>query len=225
MSHQKRISATERMPLGRKATKYLVCPSPGTHKKIESIPLTIALRDILEITHTTRETKKILNAGSIMINGVPRKDHKLSLGFLDEISFKEIKDSYIVIYNQLGKFEIKKQNKSTQRVMRIIGKTCLSKGKTQINLFTGKNILVDKDLGYKVGDSVIIEKNKIIKHLKFEKGAKVFLTAGKHIGHNGVIENIKESKNWSEPKKVMIKTSRGTFETPKEYAYIVNGEL
>jgi small subunit ribosomal protein S4e len=225
MSHQKRLSATERIPLGRKATKYLICPTPGTHKKIESIPLAIVLRDILEITHTNRETKKALNAGKILINGVPRKDHRLPIGFLDEISFTDIKDRYIVVYNQLGKFEIKKQDKPQSRAMRIIGKTCLSKGKTQINLFTGKNILVDKDASYKVGDSVILEKNKITKHLKFEKGAKVFLTAGKHIGNNGVIESIKESKNWSEPKKVMVKTSQGTFETPKEYAYIIDGEL
>tara|TARA_Y100000310_G_scaffold324021_1_gene385291 strand:+ start:1641 stop:2300 length:660 start_codon:yes stop_codon:yes gene_type:complete len=219
------MSATERMPVGRKATKYLVCPSPGAHKKVESIPLTIALREMIGITQTSRETKKILNAGKVLINGVQRKDHKFALGFLDEISFTDIKDNYLVIYNQLGKFEIKKQEKLKSRAMRIVGKTRLSKGKTQINLFTGKNVLVDKDAGYKVGDSLIVDKNKITKHLKFEKGAKVFLTAGKHIGHNGVIENIKERKNWSEPKKVTVKTSHGTFETPKEYAYIVEGEL
>jgi len=101
----------------------------------------------------------------------------------------------------------------------------LPKGKTQVNLFKGINVLLDKKTDYKVGDSLIIEKQKVIKHLKFQKGANVFLTSGKHIGKTGTIEEIKEQKDWKQSNIILVKTKSGVYETPKEYAYVIDGEL
>jgi ribosomal protein S4E len=129
------------------------------------------------------------------------------------------------VYNTLGKLELKKQDKKVTRAMKIIGKKILAKGKVQLNLFTGKNIILDKKADYSVGDSVVVDKEKVTKHLKFEKGAKVFLTSGKHIGHNGVIEEITETESWLQSKKILVKTKNGTFETSKECAYVLDGEL
>ncbi|MBT7786473.1 hypothetical protein HN743_00175, partial [Candidatus Woesearchaeota archaeon] len=218
MTHQKRMATSKRMPLGRKATKYLVCQSPGTHKKEESVSLVVALRDILQIVKTSRETKKILSTGDVLVNADTVKDHRFPIGFLDEISFPALKESYLVIYNQLGKFEFKKQTKAAQRPSRIIGKTMLSKGRTQLNLFAGKNIILDKDAGYKVGDSVVLDKNKVTSHFKLEKGAKVFLTAGKHMGHNAVVDEILDRVNLSTVQKIIVKIGKESIETAKEYA-------
>jgi len=225
MTHQKRMATAKRMPLGRKATKYLVCQSPGTHKKEESVSLVVALRDILQIVKTSRETKKILSTGDVLVNADTVKDHRFPIGFLDEISFPALKESYLVIYNQLGKFEFKKQTKAAQRPSRIIGKTMLSKGRTQLNLFAGKNIILDKDAGYKVGDSVVLDKNKVTSHFKLEKGAKVFLTAGKHMGHNAVVDEILDRVNLSTVQKIIVKIGKESIETAKEYAYVVGGDL
>lgn len=225
MSHQKRSSSSKKTLLTRKGTTFISCQSPGPHKKAESMPLNVVIRDILKLVETGREAKKSLNAGLIFVNGVAIKDHRFPIGFLDEISFTTSKDKHIVIYNTLGKLELKKQEKDIPKTMKVIGKKILHKGKTQINLFTGKNILLEKTNGYSVGDSIVIEKNKVVKHLKFEKGAKVFLTSGKQVGYNGVIEEIKKNKNWSQPKTIMVKTKNGIFETLKECAYVVDGEL
>lgn len=225
MSHLKRISASKRTSLERKGTTFLTCQSPGTHKKGESMALNVVMRDVLGVVDTTREAKKALHSEMVLVNGVAKKDHRLSVGFLDEITFPSSKETYIMVYNALGKLELKKQDKKVVRAMRIIGKKTLAKGKTQLNLFTGKNIVLDKKVDYSVGDSVVVEKEKVVKHLKFEKGAKVFLTSGKHIGHNGVIEEIKKTESWSQPKKILIKTKNGTFETSRDCAYVVDGEL
>jgi len=225
MSHQKRLAASKRMPVERKkGTKYLTCPAPGPHKKAESLSVSFILRDILKVVETSREVKKTLNAKKVLINGNPIKDHKFPIGFLDEVTLPDTKENYLVTYNKLGKFEIKKQDKLQSRPLKIIGKKVLPKGKTQINLFTGKNILVSKDT-YKVGDSIITDGKKIIKHIKFEKGAKVFLTAGKHIGRNGTIEEIKPRKNWTQQQIVIVKSEKDTFETPKNYTYITDKEI
>lgn len=225
MSHQKRTSSSKRSPLARKGTTFVSCQSPGPHRKAESIPLNVVVRDILNLVETGREVKKSLNAGLILVNGITITDHKLPIGFLDEITFTISKDKFVVIYNTLGKLDLKKQEKENPKAMKVIGKKTLHKGKTQVNLHTGKNILLDKTKDYKVGDSIIIEKNKVVKHMKFEKGAKVFLTSGKHVGHNGVIEEIKKNETWSQPKKILVKTKEGTFETLRECAYVVDGEL
>ena len=225
MSHQKRLAATKRMPIERKkGTKYVACPSPGTHKKKECMPVIIVLRDLLGILETAREVKKSLNAKKILINGNPIKDHRFSIGFFDEITIPDTKENYLVVYNQLGKFELKKQNKLSEKPLKILGKKSLGKGKTQFNLFTGKNIIIAKDT-YKVGDSIILDNKKVSKHIKLEKGAKVFLTGGKHIGYQGVVEEIKPNKNWSQPQVIMIKSNTHKFETLKEYAYVLDKEI
>ena len=225
MSHLKRISSSKRTSLERKGTTFLTCQSPGTHRKGESMALNVVMRDVLGLVDTTREAKKALHSEMVLVNGVPKKDHRLSVGFLDEITFTSSKDTYIMVYNTLGKLELKKQDKKVTRAMKIIGKKILAKGKVQINLFTGKNIILDKKADYSVGDSVVVDKEKVTKHLKFEKGAKVFLTSGKHIGHNGVIEEITETESWLQSKKILVKTKNGTFETSKECAYVLDGEL
>ncbi|MBT5215251.1 hypothetical protein HOM13_00780 [Candidatus Woesearchaeota archaeon] len=225
MSHLKRISSSKRTSLERKGTTFLTCQSPGTHRKGESMALNVVMRDVLGLVDTTREAKKALHSEMVLVNGVPKKDHRLSVGFLDEITFTSSKDTYIMVYNTLGKLELKKQDKKVTRAMKIIGKKILAKGKVQLNLFTGKNIILDKKADYSVGDSVVVDKEKVTKHLKFEKGAKVFLTSGKHIGHNGVIEEITETESWLQSKKILVKTKNGTFETSKECAYVLDGEL
>lgn len=225
MSHQKRISSSNKTTLVRKGTTFITCQSPGTHKKNESLALNVVMRDILNVVETSKEAKKALQLGMVLVNGEAKKDHRLSVGFLDQITFTNSKDQYIMVYNTLGKLELKKEDKPVTRAMKIVGKKMLPQGKIQLNLFTGKNIILDKKDDFSVGDSVVVDKEKVVKHLKFEKGANVFLTSGKHIGHNGIIEEIKKNENWSQAKKILIKTKAGTFETSKECAYVVDGVL
>ncbi len=224
MTHQKRFAATKRTALPRKGTKYLTAVCPGPHMRAEALSVNALLRDTLTITTSTRETKQLLHAGAVHINGVVRKDHKFPVGFLDEVSFDGIADQYTLIYNTLGKLEAQKSKKGV-RALKIMGKKAVQKGKIQINLFTGVNILLDKDKNYSVGDSVVVEKQKVTKHLKFEKGAHVFLTAGKHVGHQGVVEEIKKTESWTQPNIIVVKTKEGTFETSQDYAYVVDGAI
>tara|TARA_Y100000310_G_C20688463_1_gene820654 strand:+ start:1872 stop:2549 length:678 start_codon:yes stop_codon:yes gene_type:complete len=225
MSHQKRLAAPKSMPLKRKETKYVTCQAPGPHKKVESVPINVLLRDMLGVVQTTKEAKRVLNAGKVLIDGVVRKDHKFPIGFLDEISIAGSKENYQIVYNNLGKLEIKKNEKSTLKLKKVIAKKVIKGNKVQINLFNGHNILVTNSKEYKVGDSIAVEKNKVVKHIKFEKGAKVFLTAGKHVGRNGIIEEIKEQKNWTQNQLVVVKTKEGSFEIPKNYTFVIDREL
>jgi len=218
MTHQKRIAVSKHWPIKRKGIKFITNSSPGTHKKTVSIPLNIVLKNMLKITKTTRETKKVLNDKNILIDNVVKKDHRFPVGFLDIITLKKINKTYMMVYDDVGNLKLKEQNPKYKKPYKIINKKMLKGKRLQLNFFNGKNILVNKG-DYKVGDTIILENNKVVKHFKFEKGQKVFLTGGKHIGAQGVIEDIKQQSS-EKNKIVVIKTSKGKFETLKNYAFV-----
>ena len=75
MTHLKRLVASKTWPIRRKETAYTTRPSPGPHKASVSLPLNVVMRDLLKITASTKETKKVLNSGEILIDHKVRKDH------------------------------------------------------------------------------------------------------------------------------------------------------
>ncbi|MEK6934482.1 MAG: 30S ribosomal protein S4e [Nanoarchaeota archaeon] len=225
MSHLKRIRVPKSWPLEkRKYRKYIARPLPGPHKLMNSITLDFLLKDILKIAKTTKEVKLILNKGYVLIDNVVRKNHKFPVGLIDTISLPELNQYYIILFNQ-GKFSIHPTTKgeADSKICKIVGKKILKGKKLQLNLYDGKNILVDKD-EYKVGDSIIISQNKIKKHLKFEKGALIYLTDGKHKGTISKLEEIQHFKGIT-PDRVILKYDNKKITTRKDYAFVIEKEF
>ena len=133
------------------------------------------------------------------------------------MEFVSINEYFRVILNKKGKIDLIKISKEESLVKpcKIIGKSMV-KGKLQLNLFDGKNIIVDKG-PYKVGDSLVLSlpEQKIVNHLKLEKKSSIFLTGGKHIGETGNVEDIIENK-------IIYKDENGSLiETSKDYAFVI----
>lgn len=224
--HYKRLNLPKTHPKTRKkGIVFITRPAPGPHKLKECISLNFVIKDFLKYTKTTKETKKLLNAGKILVDNKIRKDNKFPIGFMDIISIPTLNEDYRVVYDQKGKLDLIKIKKeeAKNKACKIINKTILKKGKLQLNLYDGKNILVTKD-NYKAGDTIIIQDNKIIKHIKFEKNAFVFLTAGKHIGTTGTIEEIKKAPG-STKDTIVIKQDSTKIETLKDYAFIIDKSM
>jgi len=89
----KRNKIPKTWPLKRKGTKYLVRTS---HDLKNSIPLMIVLRDILKLTTTKKETKKILNLQKVKINNKLIKNEKFPLSIFDNLKLENKK---IELYN------------------------------------------------------------------------------------------------------------------------------
>ena len=138
---------------------------------------------------------------------------------MDFISIPKVNAYFMILLDKKGKISMVpiKQEESNIKPCKIIGKKVI-KGKIQLNLFDGKNILIEKG-EYKTGDTVIIEipSQKIKESLPFQKGALVYLTGGKHTGEVGTIEDIKGNR-------IVYKRDKGTFETLKEYAFVIGKE-
>jgi len=180
--HLKRLLAPKFWRVPRKEKKWVVRPSPGPHKKFESIPLLIIVRDILKLADTGKEARKIIKAKEILVDGKPRLDHKYPVGLFDVITAPKLKKQYRIVpaKNGLTLIEIPK-NESGLKLCRIEGKTLVKNGFLQLNLHDGKNILVKekaKKDSYKTGDSLLIETpgQKIKKHIKMVKGSTTIIS-------------------------------------------------
>ncbi len=204
--------------IGKKEEKYIVKPSPGPHSIRISLPLILWMKK-LSLINTRREAKKILHQKNVLVDSKRVKAPDYPVGFMDVLSFPDIKKQFRVVFNNLGRLELKEILKSSPlKPCKVIGKKMV-RGKLQVNFYDGKNILnADKNL--KIGDSVVLELSslKVHKIMKLDKDATISLIGGKHIGDNGVAVEFKGEK-------IIYDNQGKKVETLKEYAYVTGEEF
>ncbi|MBW3023297.1 hypothetical protein KY308_04290 [Candidatus Woesearchaeota archaeon] len=214
-NHMKRISAPRSWNIRRKKNIWITAVK-SSHKKENSIPVAVLLRDMLKHAKTLRDVNNIMRTKTPLVNGSEINDTHLGIGVMDIFEIPEVKEKYVILLNRLGKL-IASKTKSEFKISKIMDKKRVGK-KTQLNFYGGGNVLVDKDV-YKTGDSVAmgLADKKIKNHYKFEEGANCFLTGGGHIGEFGKISKIEKSK-------VIVKVGEDEFETLKKFIYVTGKE-
>ena len=216
--HLKRYFSPKSWKIKRKGIVYITKPSPGPHSIGMALPLNVILRDVLRYAVTNREVKFMLANKDITVDGVRRRDSRFPVGLFDVLSLNDIGEHFRIILDKKGSIVLVRISKdeSSLKICKITGKGIM-KGKTQLNLYDGRNMLVEKD-SYKVGDVVLIgltEKPSIRDHIRLAKDSLIFLTGGKHIGETGKVQDIAGSR-------IIYKTEKGdVVETLKKYAFPV----
>lgn len=224
MSHMKRLSAPKFWRVPKKQSKWVVAPRPGPHKKLESIPLLVIIRDILKLVDEASDAKKIIKAKEIFVDGKPRLDFKYPVGLFDVIEIPKMDKYYRVVPSKAGLdlIEIPKQE-AKLKLCKINGKTMVKGGTLQLNLHDGKNILSGKKKSeINTGDSIVIElpSQKIVNHLKMDKGMLSIITGGQN---RGILPKIKEViiKRSREPNKIICEIKDKEFEAIANYVFVV----
>ncbi|MET1124739.1 MAG: 30S ribosomal protein S4e [Archaeoglobaceae archaeon] len=217
--HQKRLSAPKTYKIPRKVAKWVVKPSPGPHNK-EAIPLLIIVRDFLNLADTAREARRIIAAGEVLVDGVPRKDYKFPVGLFDVVTIPKIGKSYRILFDEKGRYIPKEVEDADLKLYKIVNKTTLKGGKIQLNLFDGTNILGSNE--YKTKDSLLmrIPEKEIVDHLRFEEGALVMITGGSHAGELGRLKEYKVVRS-SSPNLVTVETESRDITTIEDYVFVV----
>jgi len=228
--HLKRLSAPKFWQIKRKETKYAVRPRPGPHKLNECIPLQVLVRDVLKLVSVGSDARRMIKMGEFLVDGKPRKDHKYPAGFMDVISIPKMKKNYRIIINYKGLKVIECPGKESKtKLVRITDKTLIEKGYVQLNLHDGRNLRIPvknpkkpKEDVYKTGDSLLIElpTQKILDHLKFEKGSYALITSGQNMGEFAKIKEIITTRG-REPNKVICEKNGKEFEAIKDYVFVV----
>lgn len=229
--HQKRIAAPRSRRIERKTAYWTVKPQPGPHPGDRSVPLLLLVRDVLKLADNSREAKRVLNEGNIIVNGRVRKDHKFPVGVFDVLSIPVLKTNYIALLDDKGKLSLVKMEKkeASMKLCRVNDKRMLKEGTIQLNLHDGRSILPGEKLGeqIKTHDSLLISlpDNKILQHFAYKEGSKVMVVGGKHSAQTGEIEVIRTVRS-PESNVVKIKPAAangdaGSFETIDDYVFVV----
>ncbi len=222
-NHLARYAAPKSWLISRKERHWTARPRPGAHKLSESLTINFILKDLLNQAKTTKEVTYILNNGWICVDKTQRKDYKFSVGFMDTFEITKTGEKFRVLYDKKGRLTLApiSEKETKIKLLKIIGKTLLKKGKIQINLSDGRNILLDKNQA-NVGDSVLydLEQKKILQTIPLTKGTLVYLTAGKHIGELATIKEIIRTTGL-EKAKLALESGENKFITLMSYALAV----
>ena len=176
-----------KIPIPRKGTKF-VARALSHHRN--SVPVVIAIRDMLKLARTTKEVKKMIQSKLLKINGKQVIDHRESIRLFNILEAGKLYELTLLPTKRFVLKEIKKKN---ERLCKVIGKKLIKGNKVQLNLYDGSNVLTKNKI--KIGDSVYLDfSGKITNHVPLEKGKKVFVISGKNMGHEGKIDSIKDKK-------------------------------
>ena len=193
--YQTRQSATKKLPIPRKGTKYVARAS--SHLQ-DSIPVVIAIRDILKLAKTNSEVKKMIVMGSLKINGRKVKDTRESIKLFNILEAGN--SSYSLSILPTGKFTLKESKEKNSRVVKVQGKKILKNSIEQLNFLDGSNIIYPSKK-IKIHDSLVLDfSNKLIKHISLNEAKKVFIIKGKYKGKEAEMKKIQD-------KKLILKTN------------------
>jgi len=224
MARLKRLVTPKFWRIAKKQSKWTVSTRAGPHKKFESIPIQIVLREILKLVETGKEAETVLKKREILVDGRVVTDHAFPVGLMDVLSIPKIKKFYrcTVTKDGLKLIEIN-ESESKVKLCRVKNKTTERDGKQQVNLHDGRNILVEAGKEtFSTGDSVLIElpKQKIAEHVKLEKGSAVLIIGGENAGVIARVKDVIIVKG-KEPNKVIFEYEGKTNETIADHVMVV----
>jgi len=227
--HLKRLAAPRSWKIERKKHKWVARPRPGGHRLEDSIPLLYVIRDMLGYAETYREARKILKAGSVLVDGRVVKDPKRAVGLMDVIEIPKTKERYVVKMDRRGALVIEpvKAAEAKVKLLKVSDKRMVKGGLVQLNFHDGRNLLMKPEdaKSYHVHDSVLLRlKDRSIKqHLKYGEGALVFVTRGSHRGEVARIKEVTKIRS-PMPNTVTLERDGEVFKTIEDYVIVVGRE-
>ena len=193
---------------------------PGPHSAKGSIPLVVVVRDLLGLVDNSREAKRVLHEGGVLVDGKARKDPNFPVGIFDVISVPALDKKYRLLSDAKGRFDLTElEAGEVRKLCRIENKTILRGGKTQLNLNDGTNILAEGD--YAPGSSVIlsIPEKEIADVIEFKEGNLAVVVGGTHSSEVGAIKEIEVVRS-SRPNRVII-SGKEDFETTVDHVFMI----
>jgi small subunit ribosomal protein S4e len=190
-----------------------------------SIPTKVLLRDQFKYATTAREAKSLIKNGKMLIDGKVRKDDRFPVGLMDVIHIPDTKEYFRVLPDHGGKLRYLAitAEEAQFKLCRIIGKTSLKAGKTQLNLHDGSNVIVNTEADkYKVKDvlKIKVPEKEILDHIEFKEMQQVIITGGRSQGAQGVLIKVGPEPGWK--RTATIRTIEGDdIRTLSNYLFVV----
>ncbi len=175
---------------------------------------------MLKLANSSKEVKRILHDGSVMVDGNIVRDYRFPVGLFDVITIPKTDTSYRVLLDRKQRLMLRKVTDSGIKLYRINNKTNVKGGATQLNLHDGSNIISD-EFSYRTSDSVLVSipERKVLQHLVYKPGNLALITGGAHSGELATIREVKKVRS-SMPNMVSL-WSTYDFETVEDYVFVI----
>jgi small subunit ribosomal protein S4e len=231
----KRKPAPRFWPIHRKEAVWIVRPSSGPHSLEKCLPLSIVLRDILEVAETRKEAKKAITQGEVYVDGKVRLKDDFPVGLMDVVSMPKLNKYYRVLPSHKGLFlsPISKEEASF-KLMRVEDKTTVKNGNSQIALHDGTNILTKAagsenpaEANYETFDTlkVGLPEKEVLDQIKTKTGNIAIITGGKNIGKQGKIVEIEKTVAKKRRNAlIVVEDERGSrYQTILDFVFSIGG--
>ncbi len=190
--HLKRLAAPRTWNIERKTTKFIARPLPGKHPFRYAITLNEVLKSI-GVAETRKDVVNILKNNEVFVDNRIVKEVKFNVGLMDVLSIPEAKLFLRITLSPQGLLTAVEipEKEANLKLCKVVNKTLVKKGKIQLNLHDGRNLIYDKN-DIKTGDSVVVDlkDNKIREHVKMSPKTKIMLIGGSNIGKIGVLKAV-----------------------------------
>ncbi len=201
--HQTRQTVSTKLPIPRKGTKYV---ARAKMHVLNSVPVLLAVRDMLKLAQTLKEVKSMINEKLLKINGRSVRDYRESIGLFNLLEADKL---YRLTLLPTGKFTFEEANIKEGRLCKVLNKHILPGGKVQLNLHDGSNVITKDKIATQ--DSVYLDlEGNIKKHVALEKGKEVFTLTGRHQGDSGKVTSVTKTHatiNYKETSAVLKKSA------------------
>jgi small subunit ribosomal protein S4e len=178
---------------------------------------------------TRREVAVILSGGKIKVDGRVRQDKNLPVGIMDIVELGDANASYRVlpvVGQGLSLIPVPK-DEAKFKLCKILRKSTESKGLVQFGMHDGRNITLPpteaEASGYSTNDTLKLglPAQRVLDHMKFEKGNFALVMAGRNLGRTGNIVEV-HGGTATRSATVTIEDSTGSkFDTMVEYTFVV----
>jgi len=220
----KREKAPREWKIPRKQKVWTIRNRPGPHSSDLSVPITFILRDFLGYAKNTREVKRILNEGLVLVNGKPRRDYRYRVGIMDVVEIPRTEEYYRMVPNYKGNLVLHpiSKDEKDKKLYKVRDVTLLKGGKYQLNFHDGNNMI--SDTKYDTYQSVIVDmtKNEIVDSIPLQEGSLVLIVSGKNVSKVGKIVEIRDFG--MNPDAVTLESPKGKFQTLKDYVIAIGKE-
>ena len=210
--------------LCRKEETYTTKAAAGPHGE-SGVPLLIVLRDVLGYVDSKKEARYALGEDSVLVNGKAVSDERQPIGMFDILAFREREEYYRVFPDEGGRLSLTPidADSAGSKLGKIVGKTQIAGGDTQLALHGGETLLVEDATAYDANDSIVVsnDDDDIVAHFTSGEGALVTAVSGSHAGRIGTIDEIQVTPG-SSANNVLIEDGDDRFETIEEYVVVID---
>lgn len=223
----KRSMAPSFWAIHRKSHQFTVTTSPGPHRREESYPLTVLVRDVLKMVNTYREARNVIRDGKIMVDGVVRRKLGFPIGLMDVLEIPILKKVFRMVPvtgSALAPVEIPESEKNL-KLGKVESKTTVRGGKVQYGLHDGKSILTESEVALSPGDVFLLEvpSKKIVRSVSLKKGVLALAVKGRRAGRIGRITELRHG-TMTRPKMVDLEIDGVIAELPAKMVIAVGDE-